>query len=232
MRRMQTIEKVIGENTFYIRPFGAFAAANISGELAALLSPILAGIAPLFGGLDTGDGGSDAVANPLDMDIEEAMPAISSALSTISGDKVERMMRRLLIDQQNISVQGEDTDGNTVILDKDLADEVFCGELQDMFILCYEVKGFFQESRNPIWQPYRQAAEGDSDIRKWGDFDFGRFSELELRMYSLIKAGIATKSELDEAYTLDEALKLYALYSMDRDIERFQAEEMQAEMGR
>ena len=58
MRRMQTIEKVIGENTFYIRPFGAFAAANISGELAALLSPILAGIAPLFGGLDTGDNGS------------------------------------------------------------------------------------------------------------------------------------------------------------------------------
>ena len=95
MRRMQTIEKVIGENTFYIRPFGAFAAANISGELAALLSPILAGIAPLFGGLDTGDNGSDAEANPLDMDIEEAMPAISSALSTISGDKVERMMRRL-----------------------------------------------------------------------------------------------------------------------------------------
>lgn len=149
MRRMQTIEKVIGENTFYIRPFGAFAAANISGELAALLSPILAGIAPLFGGLDTGDGGSDAAANLLDMDIEEAMPAISSALSTISGDKVERMMRRLLIDQQNISVQGEDTDGDTVILDKDLADEVFCGELQDMFILCYEViklnfKGFFK----------------------------------------------------------------------------------------
>lgn len=73
MRRMQTIEKVIGENTFYIRPFGAFAAANISGELAALLSPILAGIAPLFGGLDTGDNGSDAEANPLDMDIEEAI---------------------------------------------------------------------------------------------------------------------------------------------------------------
>ena len=35
------------------------------------------------------------------------------------------------------------------VLDKDLADEVFCGELQDMFILCYEViklnfKGFFK----------------------------------------------------------------------------------------
>ena len=67
---------------------------------------------------------------------------------------------------------------------------------------------------------------------RYGDLDLSGFTELELRMYSLIKAGIATKSELDEAYTLDEALKLYALYSMDRDIERFQAEEMQAEMGR
>ena len=45
-------------------------------------------------------------------------------------------------------------------------------------------------------------------------------------MYSLIKAGIATKSELDEAYTLDEALKLYALYCMDMDIERGHAEEL------
>lgn len=50
-------------------------------------------------------------------------------------------------------------------------------------------------------------------------------------MYSLIKAGIASKSELDEAYTLDEALKLYALFSMDRDIERFQIEESRAKMG-
>lgn len=51
-------------------------------------------------------------------------------------------------------------------------------------------------------------------------------------MYTLIKAGIASKSELETAYTLDEALKLYALYSMDRDIERFQVEEMQASMDR
>lgn len=51
-------------------------------------------------------------------------------------------------------------------------------------------------------------------------------------MYTLIKAGIASKSELETVYTLDEALKLYALYSMDRDIERFQAEEMRASMDR
>lgn len=51
-------------------------------------------------------------------------------------------------------------------------------------------------------------------------------------MYTLIKAGIASKFELETAYTLDEALKLYSLYSMDRDVERFQAEEMQAKMDR
>ncbi len=45
-------------------------------------------------------------------------------------------------------------------------------------------------------------------------------------MYSLIKAKLASKQELEEYYTLDEALKLYALYKMDVDIERLQAEEL------
>lgn len=45
-------------------------------------------------------------------------------------------------------------------------------------------------------------------------------------MYTLIKAKIASKFELEEYYTLDEALKLYALYRMDLDIERAQRKEM------
>nr|DAU22921.1 MAG TPA: hypothetical protein [Caudoviricetes sp.] len=48
-------------------------------------------------------------------------------------------------------------------------------------------------------------------------------------MYALIKAQIASKSELETVYTLDEALKLYALYRMDQDIERGRAEEMRRE---
>lgn len=48
-------------------------------------------------------------------------------------------------------------------------------------------------------------------------------------MYALIKARIASKSELETVYTLDEALKLYALYRMDQDIERGRAEEMRRE---
>ncbi len=39
-------------------------------------------------------------------------------------------------------------------------------------------------------------------------------------MYILVKARLASMSELKSCYTLDEALKLYALYSMDLDIER------------
>lgn len=45
-------------------------------------------------------------------------------------------------------------------------------------------------------------------------------------MYTLIKAGLASKYELETCYTLDEALKLYALYRMDQDIQSGEAEEI------
>lgn len=156
MKRMETTEKVIGENTFYIRPFAAFTASNVSCEAIAVLSPIIGGLAPLFGNMekeetskaDKGDG-SDAM-DWMDMDIEAALPSITDALSNVSGDKVEHLMKRLLVDYGNISVEGPDTDGNVKKLDRDLADEVFCGEIQDMVILCYEViklnfRGFFKK---------------------------------------------------------------------------------------
>lgn len=157
MKRMETTEKVIGENTFYIRPFAAFTASNVSCEAIAVLSPIIGGLAPLFGNMekeetskaDNKGEGSDAM-NWMDMDIEEALPSITDALSSVSGDKVEHLMKRLLVDYGNISVEGPDTDGNVKKLDRDLADEVFCGEIQDMVILCYEViklnfRGFFKK---------------------------------------------------------------------------------------
>lgn len=45
-------------------------------------------------------------------------------------------------------------------------------------------------------------------------------------MYILIKARLASMEELKSCYTLSEALKLYALYSMDLDIERMKISEM------
>ena len=38
--------------------------------------------------------------------------------------------------------------------------------------------------------------------------------------------------ELKETVTLDEALKLYALYQMDQDIQRGQAEELKSKSNR
>lgn len=48
-------------------------------------------------------------------------------------------------------------------------------------------------------------------------------------MYVLIKAHLASKFELETCYTLDEALKLYALYQMEQDIQAARAEEIQRE---
>lgn len=55
------------------------------------------------------------------------------------------------------------------------------------------------------------------------------FSDLEMRMYVLIKARLASKMELETCYTLEEALKLYALYQMEMDIESAKSEEMKRE---
>lgn len=45
-------------------------------------------------------------------------------------------------------------------------------------------------------------------------------------MYTLIKSGKATMQELKTCYTLDEALKLYALVRMETDIEAAQSKEL------
>lgn len=47
-------------------------------------------------------------------------------------------------------------------------------------------------------------------------------------MYTLIKGRYASKFELEEWYTLEEALKLHALVQMETDIKNGQAEEIRA----
>ena len=46
-------------------------------------------------------------------------------------------------------------------------------------------------------------------------------------MYALINAQRATMLELKNVYTLDEALKLWSLFQMERDIERGKADELE-----
>ena len=50
---------------------------------------------------------------------------------------------------------------------------------------------------------------------------------MELRCYILIKARLASMFELQNVYTLDQALKLYALYEMELDVEKGRAEELE-----
>ena len=45
-------------------------------------------------------------------------------------------------------------------------------------------------------------------------------------MYTLITAHLASMTELKTVYTLDEALKLYALHQMENSIERGKSEEI------
>jgi len=139
MKQTEVIEKRIGENTFYLRPFGAFIAANLSGELMAILTPIIGAIAPIISGAMGENPQSAEDFDIMKLDTDSALPALSKALSSLSGDDFEALMKKLLITYRNVSVEGPVTDGMTKQLDYDLANEVFCGELQDMLVLCFEV---------------------------------------------------------------------------------------------
>lgn len=140
MKQFDTKEKQIGGNIFYIRPFPALVAANISGDLAAAVMPLLGGIAPLVNKIQ----GETAL---LDMDAEEAMPLISEAAASLSGDKIEYLLKKLLLNHRNVSVQ-VDGSNQAEMLNEDLLNEIFCGDIQDMYLLAFEVirtnyAGFF-----------------------------------------------------------------------------------------
>lgn len=143
MKQLDPVQKKIGSNDFFIKPFPAFTAAKLSGELAALVAPLIGSLAPAFGG-------ESEETDLMNVEVEKVMPNIGNAFSSLSGDKFERLMKELLITNRNVSVEGPDTDGEVKLLTYDLANEVFCGEVQDMYILCFEVirlnfNGFFKK---------------------------------------------------------------------------------------
>lgn len=138
----QTVAKV-GDHDFYITPFPAFKAANLTGELASVLAPLLGALAPL---VNETEGENKDLG---DIDAGKAASAIGSC-TNISGDKLELLMRKLLIGGHIVvEVENEDGEIEPHKLDMDLANEVFCGDVQDMFALCFHViklnfNGFFK----------------------------------------------------------------------------------------
>lgn len=138
-----TLAKVGGYN-FYITPFAAFKAANLTGELASVLAPFLGALAPLVSNEDGGDAGL------LDIDARQAADALSNC-TNISGDKMEKLMQKLLLGGHIVvEVPDEEGECRPERLDMDLANELFCGDVQDMFALCFHVirlnfNGFFKK---------------------------------------------------------------------------------------
>ena len=134
-RRVEGKEVSVGGEIFVIYPFGAFTAANLSGELGSMLGPMIGAIAPLV---------ADTKIS-LDDDVATAAPQLATAFSSLSGEKLERLMKKLLC-SQNIVTK---TDGEW--LTEEMADEIFCGKVDEMFQLAFFVLrenfgGFFEKA--------------------------------------------------------------------------------------
>lgn len=142
MKQMEVKNVSVGENAFYITPFPAMTAANVFGQLTKTVMPVAGGILSL-----AGNGKNEE--SLFDMDAKDAAPALALAASSISGEKLEELLKQLLITHGNVAFDDPDT-GEAVRLTKPRADELFCGEIQDMFILAIEVvkvnyNGFFKK---------------------------------------------------------------------------------------
>lgn len=119
---------------YYILPFPAFKSANVSGELASVLGPLLGVFAPLLGETKSL------------MDVDASKAAAAMANIQISGSNLEKLMKTLLLGGHiSFEIEGEEAEKLT----EDAANELFCGDVQDMFVLCFHViklnfNGFFK----------------------------------------------------------------------------------------
>ena len=132
MKQLTAKETTVGGKVFYIKPFPAFKAAGISGELFSTLGPIIGSVLPMLSG------------NWMDTKVED----LAASMSTLNGDNVEQVARNLLTRYGNVSVSNGDS--GTMLLTEELANETFCGEVENMFVLMFEVikvnyTGFFEK---------------------------------------------------------------------------------------
>lgn len=140
MKQFDPISKTIGSNEYKIYPFPAFKAANLSGELIKTVAPAISVFTAMFADKTVQD-----IADTAIQDLDGA--AISSAFANLDGSVVERLLKQLLITNRNIVIVNNDyPDG--AWLTEEIANETFCMNVQDMYILAYNViktnySGFF-----------------------------------------------------------------------------------------
>ena len=159
LKQLAPISVYVGGIKYMIRPFPAFKAANISGELANLLLPLFGAVIGMVDTEKPDDKGENKEGNDKndgfsldDIDVGTAVEAITKCVN-INGVDIESMMRKLLLGGHIVVCDIPDDSGNIVqaqVLTEDAVNEIFCANLQNMYKLCYEVikvnfNGFFEK---------------------------------------------------------------------------------------
>ena len=140
MKQMEPKIVKIGDYEFYITPFSAFYAANLFGELASFLGPIIAASVSAANKVGATDDGEDVELTEEQQ--EQVGTTIADALRGIDGDKMEALMRKLIISKGNVVVKYYDTDLEQEVQERltaDLANEIFCMKISDMYMLVVQV---------------------------------------------------------------------------------------------
>lgn len=140
LKQQEVSEYTIGEYTFYVKPFSAMKSVNISADLTKTIGPAVGGIFSLLGsvaGEDNPGGDVESVLSRIDP--QKAVTVLREALTTLDGDDLERVVRRLLIDYHNVSVSGPMTEDKAVPMDMNIFNDVFCCETQNIYLLCWDV---------------------------------------------------------------------------------------------
>lgn len=138
LKQVEPTRVTIGDMDFYIRPFPAFKAANMTGELASVLAPLLSALVPMVSEASQKEE-KEGPADLLDMDAGKVAEVMMNG-TAIHGDQLEKLMKKLLLGGHiAVEIEGEDGDKEATRLTQDLADEIFCGDVQEMFVLCFHV---------------------------------------------------------------------------------------------
>lgn len=123
MKIIETMPVTIGEYKYWIHPFSAMKAANVSGEVLKVAMPILGAVLPL----------ASKGKLSLDTDVASLTTAFGNSLSGLTGDECEKLFRKLLIDNRNIAVE------NNEWLTEDVLNERMIGNIVDLYALAWEV---------------------------------------------------------------------------------------------
>ena len=150
-KRLDPDRVTIDGVNYYIYRFSAFECANLMGDLSKVASPIIGAIVPVLSAVnvDTADLDKlslEEIGSTLFGELKDSSvyTALGEALCKmqVSGNMLEYLMRRLLVQKQNISAEyrSEETGKvETAILDADLVDELFYDNLPGMFTLAAHV---------------------------------------------------------------------------------------------